>query len=431
MRARHAEYYLGIVAAADGALHGSHPRTAVDTLLPHLAGIRQAWSWAAEHGEPSLPTDALEGLARFWELTCEYSMAEALLAQAAGAVTGRGMTQRSTSSGVPLLLVRLLAWRAIFLERVNRYDEAIEVAEDALRHASGEALPEGLAMAQSVLGEVVLHRQEFPRAFGLLGEAIGAFEGYNAPRQLARALRRLGTAHWRAGDYDLAVRHFHRARDLVGVLGDVWELARIFSTLGGVAYERGDVEEARRETEEALRLYEASGDRRNAAWLQGNLDLVYARLGQYDRALEYNAHLIETSRDLGDRLALTVALDNRASSLFEIGRLDEAYAAQTEAVSVAESMDDAWQMARHRAALGHRLYLRGELDPALAHFEGAVPYQLVNPLLNMAELQLDRGQIREAASLAREAAELASELGLTIELARGQALAERVAAEGR
>lgn len=218
-------------------------------------------------------------------------------------------------------------------------------------------------------------------------------------------------------------------------MGDVWELAHVFYTLGGVASERGNVEEARVAAAEALRLYEVSGDRRNSTWLQGNLSLVHARLGQFDQALQYNQRHVDTSRDLENRHGLSIALGNRADILLAAGRRDEAHACQEEALSVAEAMGNGWEAARHRAALAHLTHLRGEWDPAPAQFEEAlpvlrssgIPYHMVEPLLNAAELQVDRDRFDAAADLAREAGEMVGTLGLHDEMLRSQALRERIA----
>src|SRR5947208_16767537 len=97
---------------------------------PHLAGIRQAWSWAAKYGDPSLLTGALEGLMRFWELTCEYTVAEALLAQAAGAVEGRSAMEIAIAAfeghSAPRQSARALQRLGTAYWRVGDYDPAVQ-----------------------------------------------------------------------------------------------------------------------------------------------------------------------------------------------------------------------------------------------------------------------------------------------------------------
>ncbi len=169
--------------------------------------------------------------------------------------------------------------------------------------------------------------------------------------------------------------------------------------------------------------------------MQGNLGTVYTQLGRFDRALNCNGLMLETSRERGDLHALAVALGNHGTILQEAGKLDGSRDCFEEALQIAMQVGDTWHAARHRAALARLAYLEGEWDLALVQFEqalpvlraGQVPYFTVGPLLDAAELEMDRGRVEEAAQLAREGTALAHDLGHDDELLRGQALEARVA----
>lgn len=435
VHARHSDYYLGLVAGVEPELHGSEPRVAVDTLLPHLAGIQQAWSWTAEHGQPSALPAVLEGMGRFWELTCEFETAEVLLALAANAIQRRLHSAPSPEDEMKWLLIRLLVWQAHFAGRRYQTEDAIRLAETALDHAERAGDREGEAMASSVLGAVLSQRQEFSEAIIRLRRACAYFEGHNRRRWLAQALRGLGMVHWRLGEYDSAAECIRRARVVLESLGDRWQMAHVSSVGGALAFEQGDEEEGRAAAEHALAMYQATGDRQGIAFMQGNLGLVYMQLGHFDRALHYNRLMVEASRERGDRRHLAVALGNRGATLQEAGKLDESRACFEEALQIAEEVGDSSEVARDRASLARLAYLRGAWDEALTQFQqalpvlraGKVPYYTVGPVLDAAEFALARGRVEEAAQLAREGTALAASIDYTEELLRAQALEARIA----
>lgn len=432
---RHSDYYLGLVAGVEPELHGSDPRAAVDALLPHLAGVQQAWSWTAEHGQPSALTAVLEGMGRFWELTCEFETAEALLALAASTMQGRLNSAPPPEDEMTRLLIRLLVWQAHFAGRRDRTEDAVRLASIALDHAERAGDREGEAMASSVLGAVLSHRQEFSAAMTRLRLACAYFEGNNRRRWLAQALRGLGMVHWRLGEYDPAAECIRRARVVLESLGDRWQMAHISNVGGALAFEQGDKEEGRAAAEHALEIYRATGDRQGVAFMQGNLGLVYMQLGRFDLALHYNGLMVETSRERGDRRNLAVALGNRGTILQEAEELDESRACFEEALEIAEEVGDSSDAARDRASLARLAYLRGAWDEALAQFQqalpvlraGKVPYYTVGPVLDAAEFTLARGWVEEAAQLAREGTALAARIEYTEELFRAQALEARIA----
>ncbi|HEX6509654.1 MAG TPA: tetratricopeptide repeat protein [Chloroflexota bacterium] len=435
VRDRHSSYYLGLVATGESALYGPNARIATSALEDQRGNLRQAWLWAAEHGRQQALESSLEGIVRFWELTSRFEAAETMLAEAASFVQRSHDANVPPDSKVSALLTRLLVWEAHFGETRDRIDDAIEVAEAALRVAQSAIDLEGEALARMVLGEILPHRGEFVRAIAQLEAACAYFADHGHPRRLARALGRLGTAHWRACEYSSAAEQLERARVLQESLGDQWELARVSSSLAGVAFEQGDLERAQVRAEAALALYQASGDRRSIAAIRGNLALIYQLLGRFELALQHNQCDVETSRQLGDRHSAATALGNRASIFLEGGARKEALDCFQEALQIEEELGNTWDAARHRAGVARLLHLQGEREMALAHFEQALPilrardapYYTVDPLLNAAELQLDRARVEEAAELTREATAAARKLDLREQLMQGQVLEAKIA----
>ncbi|MBV9280945.1 MAG: tetratricopeptide repeat protein, partial [Chloroflexi bacterium] len=376
----------------------------------------------------------LEPIVRYWELSCQFEMADTLLAQASEAAQSRVRRGRHSDAAAARLLVRLLIWQAHFGEARSQVDAAVHLLETADVTADEMGDRQGQAMAHAMWGELLPRRREFARAADLQ-EACSYFAAHHERRWLGRPLGLLGQTRWRAGAYASATEALLQARTIQESLGDRWELAQVVYTLAGIAFEREDFAEARVLAEETLRLYEATGDQRHVARLKGNLGMIYAHLGWYDLALQYNQVQVDNCRDLGDLYTMAIALGNRAAIPIDAGREDEGLDVCRQAMELAESTGHPWEVARHLGELAALMHHRGEWDLATAQFEqalavlraGDVPYYVVKPALDAAELQLDRGRLEEAAALTRESTSLAEMLGRRDELLRARILEAKIA----
>jgi predicted ATPase len=430
----HAAYYLDLVAACEPSLYGPDVKDAIAALQPELDNLRHAWGWAAERTQVNVLAGSLEAIARYWELSYQFEMADTLLARAIEAAQARVRRGAHSDPAAARLLVRLLVRQGHFGEARSQVDAAVQLLETA--HAIAEEMGDlqGQAMARVILGELLPRRREFARAAAGLQEACSYFAAHNERRWLGRALGLLGQVRWRAGEYAAATEALLQARAIQEPLGDLWELARIVFTLAGIAFEREDFAEARMLAEETLRLYEASGDQRHIARIKGNLGMIYANLGWYDLALRSNQAQVDNCRDLGDLYALALALGNRSLILIDAGREDEALGVCRQAIKLAESTGHPWEAAMHLGQIAGLTHRRGEWDLAAAQFEqalavlraGDVPYHVVTPVLNAAELELGRSRLEAAAALTQEGTSLAEALGRRDELLRARILEAKI-----
>jgi hypothetical protein len=152
VRDRHSSYYLGLVAAREPALYGPAVQEAVAALQPELDNLRHAWGWAAERLQTDVLAGCLEAMARYWELSCQFEMADTLLAQASDAAqggVGRGVTSDAAAAR---LLVRLLVWQAHFGEARSQVDAAVQLLQTAQGTAEELGDLQGRAMARVILG---------------------------------------------------------------------------------------------------------------------------------------------------------------------------------------------------------------------------------------------------------------------------------------
>lgn len=418
---RHCDYYLDRVAAYERAFYGPQPRQAVAAVQAELSNVRHAWRWAVEHRYQPAIQRSLEAVGRFYQTAALLQEGEAVFALAAPAM-----------SEAPRLQARLLVWQGYFLLKLGRQTEALRLARLALALSDGDALAQ--AEAHSLLGEALDRDRQLEPAKVHLEQALAAFTAQSDMERLARTLRRMVQANWRSGDQEEARRFLQRALPIHQSLGDKKGLAQLYNLMAGLHYERNEFTLALAFVEQSKQMYEDIGDRLDAAVVAANLSRIYSDLGRFEEALASNQQALEFSRELGDRSSLTRDLSNQARILFVLGKFELSLDSYFQALELALALDDRTRIAEFQAGMAAVYAAQGDRATALTYYdlalpalrEQGIPYHLAGPLLDRAELQLERGQLVEARALCAEARELAAEAGLPEYVRRSRLLGAKV-----
>jgi tetratricopeptide (TPR) repeat protein len=268
---------------------------------------------------------------------------EAALRRAAPGDALNRLTQEPPS-GLPR--ARYLFLRGWALSDLGRRAEAIEVLRDSLPlvERSGDArfqiqVRYILALTLYAAGnydESLLHlRQALTRADEIPEDAA----------LLGRLTVCIGHILFQEGDTDGAIEHYNRARQLFGALGDLDNLASMYSGLSQAYERKGDLLAALRYSKLSLGAFEAKQDGRSAASELNNVAVRYEELGDLEHALETAREAVERARTLPDRELETSARSTLASILLRRHDVDGAIAEAEAALSLAPTdagSVDAW-----------------------------------------------------------------------------------------
>lgn len=147
----------------------------------------------------------------------------------------------------------LLMEHAGLLYEIHDWEQAWQVAEQAL------ALYEQLnrrteqAQAHNLLGLIAIHRRDYKNATLHFNLALQSFEEIGQPIWQAVVRNNLGLVAYETGDYDLAETQISEAVQQQRLLGDMRGLAESLTNLGAVSFLKGDYESALRHFSDALR----------------------------------------------------------------------------------------------------------------------------------------------------------------------------------
>jgi tetratricopeptide (TPR) repeat protein len=310
----HAALYADLPAPVRAAWHREAGRALAAAGAPADRVARQLL-WAV--GDPDSPPEPMDE----WMLSWLAGAAESLVTQAPQ-VAARLLTQAVAS--MPVTSARrgpLAGWLADALYRTGNREGAAEVASRELPRAAD---PDVLVSLHWTLAQCRMSVGLFTESLATLDQALEA-PGLTA-RHRGRLLVLAARTHFMGGDYEEAARIVSTALATAEQAHDPWAMAWALSVLAGVAAVRGDLADA---------------------------------LPLYDRALA----VAETDPALTD-LGLLLQI-NKAATLGNLDRLDEALATAEQARQLADQVGTAIRLAQAHGMLGQALFETGRWDDAL------------------------------------------------------------------
>lgn len=249
-------------------------------------------------------------------------------------------------------------------------------------------------------------RYELGNALQYLGEWDDAREAYSlvvtraqeeADYNLAGAAASgLGVIAWRQGDLSGAESFFESAREWFAGVDNRANLASALGNLGILADNRQAWDDARQLYGEALSLYRTEGERFGESAVYSNLAVLERKLGQIDKAAEFQAKAIDIQKRVGLNQMLVFSL-NHAGTIDTIrGKWDQAGAWLDQASALAAEQED--------------------------------PVGVADAQSGLADLRLDQLRVDEAENLLNSALETYTELGNKYAEGRTRLMLARVAA---
>lgn len=234
------------------------------------------------------------------------------------------MSRRSTprQGEVESVEISALVDEAKRAEREGRWSDASARYEALVRNPF--ANDETRLCALRWLGRAYLEQGNRGAAIDVLEAAVAAATQAGSKSAIAHALNVVAIVHQTGGDLDRAESMYTEARRTAESIGDAQALAMIDQNLGTVASIRGDMWSALEAFHRSLDGYRKLGQRDQAAQVLNNIGLAYSDLGQLDRAeMAYTEAEQTFGEEQDETNKLNVAL-NQVQLCIATGRFDEA-----------------------------------------------------------------------------------------------------------
>jgi adenylate cyclase len=383
---------------------------------------RSALKRAIDDGGAPVGATILERVGEIQTLTGKYDEALATFAQAG----------ERLGPGDPVPLARVRRWSALVLERKGAYDQALAVLDEALLLAAVD--PTETAQVRLQLGHAHFWRGEYEAARVNLSQAVGDAERAGADDVVAEGLKLLGNVANNEGDIRGAAALYERSRAAFERLQDVVGIADVRSNLGMIYRRLSRWDDSLAEYSASLELRERVGHQRGIATSHNNIGEVYRTRGQPLLATPHYERSIAILDSIGATADAGLVWMNLGSARIEAGDVGSGRTALAEAGRRLESVGRTKFLPELNRALALAELKDGRLDAAAEAAERALRlagdiharHEEAMAQRILAEIAIARGNGDDARRLLNDSLATLRELGEATELARTEAVAQRL-----
>jgi len=297
-------------------------------------------------------------------------------------------------------------------EGERHYRTALELAREV-----GATPQEAEALAK--LGSVLRTIARYDEALELLDQAVRLRLSMGDVDAAGRAMAEIGRVHFFNGSFEEgieAVQSFldteHDSLPSAGLAASYLALSLVLQHL--------DVRAALAAAERASELARAVGDDRILVEAEGLRGGGLTDVGRLEEGIRVLEDIIPLAERVADTATVQLMLVGLAWAYTNEGAFDKGVRLSRRALKLAEQMDDPSRVAFMLAELGWQIFLRGEWEDARRQFERALP--MVRsldspwvwwPLFCLGRLNLAEGRWGEAAESLEEAVEVLEAGGLS------------------
>ncbi len=317
--------------------------------------------------------------------------------------------------------------------------------------------------------------QDITGGLRLAGKCHDAMSDRNDPR--AGQLRRLeAELLYLSHDYKKALASARIAASLLEPFGETTDLAEVFYLTGKALANMGNYEEAEIAFLDAESLFRRTDNLNGRIIAANQLARVFFIRSEYRNALKYLLEAVKLADRLGDKRQLAFLWGNLGRVYTLLGNFGKAADALTINIDISDELDDDIEKAKALLSLGYLEMQSEQYEKAESHFDQAYPllvksrldrelviYQtycgelkvrcgeyanarrllndaveaarklapesslMVAPLRHLAELELASERLPEASRLANKALALAEKIGETLEKGAAIRVLARVA----
>jgi predicted ATPase len=288
---RHATAFLELAEQAAPGLGSRDGHVVLQRLELEQHNLRAALSWFVTRGQPTPAMRMATALWRYWQMRGHLIEAQERIdevlgmsggvnvdrrlrlatVEAAGGIaywrgdvvraeqTYRDALDMSREIADPAWIARSLSNLAYALRGVDKADEALTTAEEALAYFTKIGDRSGEAGALRLIAILRAAAGELDAAHTAAAEAQALFEALDRPFDLAWTLRQVGMIHLKKGNPSDARRVLSEALRLFAAAHDASSVPVIMADLASVARAEGDIETASTLSQSSKSLQVATG----------------------------------------------------------------------------------------------------------------------------------------------------------------------------
>lgn len=288
-------------------------------------------------------------------------------------------------------------------------------ADAAVRH--GARQEQGQAMLQQCFAFSHLGQFEDAKRAGEQAKEVFADNRY--ARGQARSLTCVANVLENQGDLVNAEQMREKALTLAQSIGDRIDTAGALNNLGRVLSERGLLEESNARYQKAISVADEIGDRDDELKAQSNLGVNLITLGQFRQAQKPLENSLAIARSIGDQQGEADSLISLGTVSYSLGDLAKAEQQLNDGLKLSRSLGLREDSSDALSSRGDVLLAEDKLSDAEVDYRESLtiseqlkePDNVAGGELSMATLSLERGDLRNAETIATKVAKETHSLG--------------------
>ena len=183
----------------------------------------------------------------------------------------------------------------------------------------------------------------------------------------ANAYYRIGDAHCRKGDAQLAIKNLEKGLELSTATDQERLRGRICACLGRAYHALGEYDRAKKYYEQSLEVARGLGDKAEEVVAYGSLAYSHYSLAQYGKALEFLDKRLAFVEGIGDKRSVAYTLDSKGKNYRGMGEFSRAISLHERALSIDTEIENKLGMSREHYSLGQAYWLLGGYKEAEKH----------------------------------------------------------------
>lgn len=259
-------------------------------------------------------------------------------------------------------------------------------------------------------------QQSFHQAIEKYDAAFVIWQNTNEKLLQAFTLHEVGNIYGDIGQYQKAIDSHTKAAALYKEAKVPRGEAAVTVNIGWIFGELGDTQNRLAMYDRAAAIYQTIGDIDPV--LISNFGSTYAKLGQYQRALDIHLHVLEMRRPLGEPGGLGITLRNIGDCYEKLGNKQKALDYFNESLGYMQKAGNHFYTSSTLINLGLLYESLGQKEKALDYLNQALKIRqtisdergTANTLFYIARIERDRGKLSEACKRIEEAIVLVEKL---------------------
>ena len=271
-----------------------------------------------------------------------------------------------------------LYYRNVYVVMFNAYF-SISDYTNAERHArkllpmfrdSGDKQQEGTLSV--MLANIYYRQGRFVEAKKLCECAIKNMKATGDMEKEGTAHATLAAVLTSLGEYQNAKEHHEKSLAIKIEIGDRYGEEEAYGNLGKVFYSLGEYKMAKEYYEKALAVSTEIGDRKSEGAVYGNLGGVFYSLGEYKKAKEYHEKALAITMEIGDRKSEGAVYSNLGGVFYSLGEYKKAKEYHEKALAISMEIGDRKGEGAGYNNLGSVFYSLGDYEKAKEYQEKAL-----------------------------------------------------------